>query len=181
MPSFHITESDRRQVTSDKITTSGQRIIIPVTCHVSCFTPILIAGLILSVGAAEIHAQSNVVSHANDFTSVEYYPAPNQRQMKSRLSGAEAQPLPGGLLAIKQLKLEMFRPDGQPEIVVIAPECVYNQLDGTASSPGWLGVQTGDGEVRVEGEGFLWRQNDSFLTISNQVRTVIKMEPGKKQ
>jgi hypothetical protein len=126
-------------------------------------------------------AQSNVVSHASDFTSVEYYPAPNQQQMKSRLSGAEAQPLPGGLLAIKQLKLEIFKPDGQPEITVIAPECVYNQLDGTASSPGRLEVQTGDGKVRVEGEGFLWRQNDSFLTISNQVRTVIKLELEKKR
>jgi len=128
-----------------------------------------------------VRAQSNVVSHANDFTSVEYYPAPNQQQMKTRLSGAEAQPLPGGLLAIKQLKLEMFGPDGKPEIVVNAPECVYNQLDGTASSPGRLEVQTGDDKIRVKGEGFLWRQNDSFLTISNQVRTVIKMEPGKKR
>jgi hypothetical protein len=168
-------------VTSDKITASGKCIIIPVTCHVSRVTQILIASLILSVGGAEIHAQSNVVSHANDFTSVEYYPAPNQRQMKSRLSGAEAQPLPGGLLAIKQLKLETFGLNGKPEIIVNAPQCVYNQLDGTASSPGRLEVQTGDGKVRVEGEGFLWRQNDSFLTISNQVRTVINMEPGKEQ
>jgi len=94
--------------------------------------------------------------------------------MKSRLSGAEAQPLAGGLLAIKQLKLEMFRPDGRPEIIVIAPECVYNQLDGTASSSGRLEVRTGDDRISVEGEGFLWRQNDSFLTISNQVHTVIK-------
>ena len=124
-------------------------------------------------------AQTNVVSHANDFTSVEYYPAPNQQQMKSRLSGTEAQPLPGGLLAIKQLKLEMFKPDGQPEIIVNAPRCVYNQLDGTASSPGLLEVQTGDGKVRVKGEGFLWRQSDSFLYISNQVHTVITTVRGK--
>lgn len=99
--------------------------------------------------------------------------------MRSRLSGAEAQPLPGGLLVIKQLKLEIFRPDGEPEIVVNAPACVYNQLNGTASSPGRLEVQTGDGKTRVEGEGFLWRQSDSFLTISNDVRTVIKLGPEK--
>ncbi len=129
---------------------------------------------------AVAHAQSNAVSHANDFTSIEYYPMPHQQQMKSRLSGAEAQPLPGGLLAIKQLKLETFGLNGTPEIIVNAPECLYNQLDGTASSPGRLEVQTGDGKIRVQGEGFLWRQNDSFLTISNQVHTVIKMEPEKK-
>jgi hypothetical protein len=148
--------------------------MILVTFQVSRFTQFLIAVAILFLVALESRAQSNVVSHANDFTSVEYYPAPNQQQMKSRLSGAEAQPLPGGLLAIKQLKLEMFRPNGEPEIIVIAPECVYNQLDGTANSPGRLEVRTGDDRILVEGEGFLWRQNDSFLTISNQVHTVIK-------
>jgi hypothetical protein len=147
---------------------------ILVTCHVSRVTRLLFAGTILLLVAMGSLAQSNVVSHANDFTSVEYYPAPNQQQMKSRLSGAEAQPLPGGLLAIKQLKVELFRPDGQPEIVVIAPECVYNQLDGTANSAGPLQVQYQKGKVRVEGEGFLWRQNDSHLTISNQVHDVIK-------
>ena len=166
-------------MTSDKITTSARRVTIPVTCHLSRVTRLLIAGAVLFFAATAVRAQSNVVSHVNDFTSVEYYPAPHQQQMKSRLSGAEAQPLPGGLLAIKQLKLEMFRPDGKPEIIVSAPECVYNQLDGTASSPGRLEVQTGDDKIRVEGEGFLWRQNDSFLTISNQVRTVIKMGSEK--
>ena len=133
-----------------------------------------IAGIVLLLAATDIFAQSNVVSHANDFTSVEYYPPPNQQQMKSRLSGAEAQPLAGGLLAIKQLKLEVFKPNGDPQIVVIAPECVYNQLEGTASSAGRLELQTGDGRFWTEGEGFSWRQSDAFLTISNQARTVIK-------
>ena len=114
------------------------------------------------------------MGHASDFTSVEYYPAPNQQQMKSRLSGAEAQPLAGGLLAIKQLKLETFGPDGKSEIVVNAPECVYDQLSGTASSAGRLQVQYEEGKIRVEGEGFLWRQSDSFLTISNRVSTVLQ-------
>ena len=114
------------------------------------------------------------MGHASDFTSVEYYPAPNQQQMKSRLSGAEAQPLAGGLLAIKQLKLETFGPNGKPEIVVNAPECVYDQSNGTASSAGPLQVQYQEGKIRVEGEGFLWRQDDSFLTISNHVSTVVK-------
>jgi hypothetical protein len=159
-------------VTLSKKTPSGRRASGHVS-HILFFT-MPVAGVILMFATAPSRAQSNLVSHANDFTSVEYYPAPNQQQMKSRLSGTEAQPLTGGLLAIKQLKLEMFKPDGELEITVNAPECVYNQLDGTASSPGRLEVQTGDDKILVEGEGFLWRQNDSFLTISNQVRTVIK-------
>jgi hypothetical protein len=31
----------------------------------------------------------------------------------------------------------------------------------------------------VEGEGFLWLQNDQFLVISNHVRTVIEFTPAK--
>jgi hypothetical protein len=38
--------------------------------------------------------------------------------MKSRLSGASAQPEPGGLLVIQQLKLEMFNTNGSPQAVV---------------------------------------------------------------
>ena len=79
----------------------------PVTCHW------LLWPARFCFAAMDSRAQSNVVGHASDFTSVEYYPAPNQQQMKSRLSGAEAQPLPGGLLVIKQLKLETFEHERQ--------------------------------------------------------------------
>ena len=161
-------------MTSDRKKKNARHVLSPAALHVSRVTQILIAGGILLLAAIKIPAQSNIVSHANDFTSVEYYPPPNQQQMKSRLSGAEAQPLSGGLLAIKELKLEMFKPNGDPEIIVNAPNCIYNQFDGTASSPGRLEVQTGEGRIRIEGEGFSWRQSDSSLTISNQVRTVIK-------
>ena len=157
--------------------------------HVGCYNKrrarsgiiaIWILSALIELGLfAVARAQSNVVGHASDFTSVEYYPAPNQQQMKSRLSGAEAQPLPGGLLAIKGLRLETFELNGKPEIVVNAPECTYDQLNGTASSPGRLQVQYQKGKIRVEGEGFLWRQSDSFLTISNRVSTVLEFGPEK--
>jgi hypothetical protein len=143
-------------------------------------------GLILSalgalfLAVARGPAQLDTVGHANDFTSVEYYGATNQLQIKSRLSGAEASPQPGGLLVIKGLKLETFDVKGKPEIVVTAPECVYDTQNGVASSPGRLQLQTGDGKYRIEGEGFLWRRNDSFLIISNRVQTVIETVSEKK-
>lgn len=146
--------------------------------HSPRVTPLLLAGAILVLAATISPAQTNLTGHASDFTSVEYYPSPNQQQIKSRLSGAEAQPLPGGLLAIKQLKLETFGPDGKSEIVVNAPECLYDQLGGTASSTGRLQVQYQEGKIRVEGEGFLWRQSDSSLTISNRISTVLEFGSG---
>ena len=108
----------------------------------------------------------------------EYYEPPHQQQVKSILSGAEAPPQPGGLLIIKQLKLRTFGVDGTPEKVVTAPECIYDTLGATASSAGPLQLQNVDGKFLVEGEGFLWRQTNSLLTISNNVRTLI--EKGAK-
>jgi hypothetical protein len=131
------------------------------------------AGWLFAV-ALGVCAQQSGLQHASSFTSTEYYGPTNQQQIKSILSGAEALPQPGGLLIIKQLKLEMFNPDGKLEWVVNAPECIYDTFKGVANSPGHLQVRTGDGKFRVEGEGFLWRQSDSFLTISNNVRTVVE-------
>jgi len=131
------------------------------------------AGLLFAV-ALGVRAQPNGLQHANNFTSTEYYGPTNQQQIKSILSGAEALPQPGGLLIIKQLKLEMFNPDGRLEWVVNAPECVYDTFKGVANSPGHLEVRTGDGKFRTEGDGFLWRQSEQLLTISNNACSVIE-------
>jgi hypothetical protein len=141
------------------------------------------AGVILSgfvaLGFYSGHAQQSSTGHANDFSSVEYFEPPHQLMMKSRLSGAEAQPQ-GELLLIKQLKLETFDTNGAPGLIVKAPECVYDTLHGVASSPGHLRLETADASSHVEGDGFLWRQTDSFLTISNNVQTVIETGTKKK-
>lgn len=145
-----------------------------VTRSPSLATWLLAAVAVLFFAVPNGRAQQNGLQHASNFTSTEYYGPTNQQQIKSILSGAEALPQPGGQLIIKQLKLEMFNPDGELEWVVIAPECVYDTFKGVANSPGHLEVRTGDGKFRVEGDGFLWRQSDSFLTISNNVRTVVE-------
>jgi hypothetical protein len=131
------------------------------------------AGLLFAV-ASGVRAQQNGLQHASNFTSTEYYGPTNHQQVKSILSGAEALPQPGGLLIIKQLKLEMFNPDGRLEWVVEAPECVYDTFKGVANSPGHLQVRTGDGKIRTDGDGFLWRQSEQKLNISNNVCTVIE-------
>jgi len=135
----------------------------------------LIAGIALLFAAVSSgREQQNGVRHASDFISTEYYEPPHQQKIKSVLSGAEALPQPGGLLIVKQLKLETFGLDGKLEVTILAPECIYDTFKGLANSPGHLQVRTGDGKFRIEGDGFLWRQSNSFLTISNNVRTVIE-------
>jgi len=136
-----------------------------------------IAGMAFAAGAAlwftaATGGRAQQDGHASDFTTTEYFPG--QKQVKTILSGAEAIPRTGGLLIIKQLKLQKFNTDGKLECIVTAPECIYDTKGCTASSAGPLQLQNGDGKFQVAGEGFLWRQTNSFLTISNQVRTRIE-------
>lgn len=119
-------------------------------------------------------AQSSALIMQGNFTTTEHYPPPHERQMKSVLGGAEAQPQADGCYLIKQLKLETFRETGEREIIAKAPECLYDSKKHMASSSGQLQVQTGDGHLFIEGEGFLWQQGESHLTISNRVHTVIR-------
>jgi hypothetical protein len=130
--------------------------------------------------AGAVRGQQNMTGHASNFTSVEYFDPPHQQQMKFRLAGAEARPLAGGLLVIKDLKLERFDTNGVTEVVIKAPHCVYDTQSGTANSPGHLWLETGDGASHVEGDGFLWRQTNSLLTISNNVRTVLEKTSESK-
>jgi len=140
------------------------------------------AGAVLLAGCnksgdnvVETRAPQDAPGHTRDFTSVKYFDAaPFQQQMKWRLSGADAQPL-GELLVIKQAKMETFNTNGSRQAIGEAPECVYDIKNGVASSAGHLRLQSGDGKARAEGDGFLWRQDDSFFIISNHTHEVFEI------
>jgi len=138
---------------------------------------LILAAAAVSAMALCALAQPSGGRSATGFSSVDYYPAPHEQQVKERLSGAEAQPLAGGLLLIKQLRLETFAEDGKPETIVTAPECTYDSPNGVAYSAGPLRVDSADGNFQLEGEGFLWHQTNSCLNISNSVRAVIHGMP----
>jgi hypothetical protein len=136
----------------------------------------LIAGLAWLLAVGDVGAQSEPLplGYATNFSSVAYFEPPHELQVKARLSGAEASPLPGALFDLKEMKVEKFSVDGRLEAVVEAPQCVYAPLDHVATSPGHLELRSGDGKFRVEGDGFLWEEGEQSLMISNHVHTVIK-------
>src|SRR4029434_5680028 len=73
-------------------------------------------------------------------------------------------------------RLQTFHPDGQPEMRVEAPHCLYERAGKTVSSPWPLRVQTANGSFLIEGTGYLWRQTNLSLTISNQVHTFVEAD-----
>ena len=104
---------------------------------------------------------------------LEYFDAPHELQVKSFLEGAEAEPRSDGMVLLRGAKLQTFHEDGTKEMVVRTPQCVFDSKQQTVSSAGPLQVQTSDDKLVLEGEGFLWKQTNSDLIISNRVHTSI--------
>ena len=115
-----------------------------------------------------------ITGTATKLSSVSYFDPPNDQLVKIHLTGDEMTPLPGALFDVKNLTVEQFGLDGKLQAVITAPRCTYAQLDGIVSSPGHLEVNLLGGKIRAEGDGFLWRQKDQSLVISNNVHTIIK-------
>ena len=108
-----------------------------------------------------------------NFSVPDYFDPPNQNQMKSLLRGQEAQPQPNGRVFIRGLQVETYRLDGSTDIIVRAPECLYDSVEQTATSATRIEARSGDGKLFIEGEGFRWQQTNSTFTISNRVHTII--------
>jgi len=108
-------------------------------------------------------------------SSVNYFEPPFDQQVKMRLTGAEMVQLTNALFDVKQLTVRQFNTAGKLEALVEAPQCIYAPLDNVASSAGPLDVKLDGDRIHIQGVGFLWRQKEQSLVISNQVHTVIKM------
>ncbi len=124
-------------------------------------------------------AQENLPGVVTGYNATQYYPAPNFRQMEMKLTGAEARQVPG---TTKQFRITKptfisFLPTGETQVTIETPECTYDETDAKArrvSSAEALAMRTGDGRFSIVGKGFLWRQADKTLIISNDVRALIQ-------
>ena len=104
-----------------------------------------------------------------------WYDAPHEQQMRSLLKGADARLLPGERYLVNKAQLRTFLEDGQGQMTVETPQCIYDRRQSLISSPEHLRVGAADGKFSIEGDGFLWRQSGrAGLTISNRVHTTIQ-------
>ncbi len=95
--------------------------------------------------------------------------------MKTLLTGEGAEQLESGALLISKVKIQIFDDQTPPKtrMVIEAPECVFDSRAKNASSAGSIALKSTDGRFSIEGEGFMWNQSISSLTISNKVETFI--------
>lgn len=125
----------------------------------------------------QVSAQTLGLGTVSNFTVPEYYGPPHQNQLKSLIKGAESEPLPDGRYRIHQLQAETYSTNGVREVVLRAPECLYDPVARAASAAGPIRAETDDGRLLVEGEGFLWRPSERMLIISNRVHSIYRLQP----
>jgi len=136
----------------------------------------LVGSFILVIGLlASAQTKLSASLFSDDFRFSEYYT--NKTQVRMRLSGKRAQPSGPERYLVRELRLETFYEDGQPEITIETPECFYDFAARTVNSAGPLSIRMGDGRLTVTGEGFLWQQAQSLLIISNRVNTKLRELP----
>jgi hypothetical protein len=104
-------------------------------------------------------------------------------QVKNLFTGAEAQQRPGGLVLVRQMRIDSLRPGGETNFIIRAPECVFDYQDRTAQSTGRIEVASADGQFLINGwQGFSCRLTNTQIILSNRVRTEIHhdlMQPAK--
>jgi len=125
-----------------------------------------LAALLLAGALAQVSSPGGVVKGA--FVFPEYDQA-NPQRLRSLLTGVGAKPLANGQVWFNQLRLETYAEEDKTNFVVLGTNCVFDGTNKLASSPDRLEVHSGDGRLFIEGVGFLWRQTNWHLTISNRV------------
>ena len=108
---------------------------------------------------------------------LDYFEPPHELQMRSYLEGSKSEMGANGAL-IWDAKLQTFHEDGTREMIVTAPQCLYDYSKHIVNSTGALQVQTWDDQnkhaLNLRGSnGFYWQQTNSLLIVSNKQSTII--------
>src|SRR5262249_31295073 len=92
---------------------------------------------------------------------------------KSLLVAGEAQVLSNDLYSAKIVLIENYQLDGKTNVIIRAPECVFNADDTIAYSTNRLELDSPSG-LHIDGIGFISYLTNFDVVISNNVRTFVQ-------
>lgn len=135
---------------------------------------LLIWVLIAVLNSASIcQAQVSVSGRGRNFVA----PVTDAQGRKSVLRGKDVRPGGKGIVEILGMQAETFRGQ-EKDMIVEAPQCLFDTKANVASSAGPLSIRTADGRFSIKGDSFRWQLGDSRLNsklaISNQVHSLIR-------
>jgi lipopolysaccharide export system protein LptA len=127
-------------------------------------------------GAAGESSPARPAARAGEFR----LPLLSQNQQTGLLTGTGARTQPDGTVFLETARVEHTYPAGPTnvQLVIRATRCLVDLRQNRVSSAEALQVSTGDGQLALEGVGFLWLQATSELVVSNQVRTRLRKRPS---
>jgi lipopolysaccharide export system protein LptA len=98
-------------------------------------------------------------------------------RLEARVRGDEALPLGDDRFEVNGVRLESYGAGDRTNLVVTTERCWLNARERRIESPEALEVMTGDGQLRLQGQGFSWSEADG-LVISNRVEAALS-RPGE--
>jgi hypothetical protein len=104
--------------------------------------------------------------------ALEYFPPPHATQIKTLLSGDTARMDPGGKIFMTGAKVTMFDENGELVATAETAECVFDTRTHYLTSTSHVHAVRLPFQDSIEGDGFSYQQTNSFMVISNNVRTV---------
>ena len=93
-------------------------------------------------------------------------------KLKSQIQGDFAEVLPNGVIKITQLTMEFYGKEGQVDMKVTAPKCIYDRDRGGAASDRDVKIERDN--MAVTGVGFIWDGKKERLQIYKDTRVVLK-------
>lgn len=147
----------------------------PIRIRVETGASFLFA-FVLCLGIATVFTQGQTLPFGKitDFQIPEFYPPPRENQLRALVRGAEAEAIGPAVFLIRRPTIHTVDPEGRTNLVLQAADCIYDANSRTAWSTNWIVATDGTGEITVSGRGFVWRQQDLTLIISNEVRSTVK-------
>ena len=146
---------------------------VSLVARFSCLRHVVAVGLTLWALCVPARAQFTQGMKISNFSASDPFPAPHYKQMRYVVTGVEGRPQSDKTFLLTGLQLKTFKVNGENEMTVDAPECIFNDKARTAQSAGKLMLQSGDGKLRVEGVGFGCQLAQKILIISNDVTAII--------
>ena len=140
------------------------------------FVPRLLFSLALASILFTAAGVAQTVGAFKGFKVAQPYPAPYEKQTKSRLEAGRAVPVRGGYFLSEGVLLRTYSETNTLQLTARAQECFYSSTNRVVNSAGPLRIETADGKFSIEGVGFYWQQTNSSFFISNKVHTVIEAE-----
>jgi lipopolysaccharide export system protein LptA len=145
-----------------------------------CINPLLKSLAVIFFAAACVHAQvPQEAKSIRGFRKVFYRTTAQAKIPEAVCTGAEANPLTGSQIQVKDFQLETLRDGQTTQFTAKSPECMIDVKEEYASSPGALQGFTANTNFYIQGVGFLCTKSNSLLVISNQVETRIEKSAMK--